>query len=83
MIEGELLKLLCCPETRQGLQAAGPALIEALNRQIDAGGLKNRAGLPVDEKMDGGWVRGDGKFLYPIRESIPVLLVDGAIPLAG
>ena len=83
MIEAELLKILCCPETHQGLQVAGPALVETLNQQIAAGGLKNRAGLSVKQKMDGGLVRGDGKFLYPIRENIPVMLVDEAIPLAG
>ena len=83
MIEAELLKILCCPETHEGLQVANPALVETLNRQISAGGLKDRAGRSVQEKLDGGLVRGDGKFLYPIRENIPVMLVDEAIPLAG
>jgi len=83
MIEAELLKILCCPETHQGLQVAGPALVETLNQQIAAAGLRNRAGVAVKEKMDGGLMRADGKFLYPIRENIPVMLVDEAIPLAG
>jgi uncharacterized protein YbaR (Trm112 family) len=83
MIEAELLRILCCPETHQALQAASPALVEKLNQQISAGDLKNRAGLSVTEKIDGGLVRGDGKFLYPIRENITVMLVDEAIPLAG
>ena len=81
MINAELLKILCCPETHQDLRAADPALVEKLNRQIAAGGLKNRAGQPVKEKMDGGFVRADGKFIYPIRQEIPVMLVDEAIPL--
>jgi uncharacterized protein YbaR (Trm112 family) len=82
MIDPELLKILCCPETHQELRVAEPALIEKLNRQIAAGGLKNRAGQPVKEKIDGGLWRADGKFLYAVRKDIPVMLVDEAIPLA-
>ena len=82
MIEAGLLKILCCPETHQELHVAAPALVEQLNRQISAGTLKNRAGQPVKEALRGGLVRVDGKFLYPIRQTIPVMLVDEAIPLS-
>ena len=81
MIEAELLKILCCPETHQALQMAEPGLVEQLNQQIATGSLKNRSGQPVKEKIDGGLERADGRFLYPIRENIPVMLVDEAIPL--
>ena len=81
MIDAELLKILCCPETHQGLRVAEPALVGNLNQQIAAGGLKNRAGQPVKEKIDSGLVRADGKCVYPIRQDIPVMLVDEAIPL--
>ncbi|MCU0782931.1 MAG: hypothetical protein MUF81_02565 [Verrucomicrobia bacterium] len=81
MIDAELLKMLCCPETHQELRVAEPALVENLNEKIAAGGLKNRAGQPVKEKIDGGLLRADGKFLYAIRQNIPVMLVDEAIPL--
>lgn len=81
MIDAELLKILCCPETHQELRGAEPALVAQLNRQAAAGSLKNRAGQPVTEKIDGGLLRADGKFLYPIRQDIPVMLVDEAIPL--
>jgi uncharacterized protein YbaR (Trm112 family) len=83
MIDAELLHILCCPETHQGLRVAEPPLVEKLNQQIASGGLKNRAGQPVKEKIEGGLVRADGKYLYPIRGDIPVMLVDEAIPLAG
>jgi uncharacterized protein YbaR (Trm112 family) len=82
MIDPELLKILCCPETHQDLRLAEPAMVEKLNQQIAAGALKNRIGQPVQEKLDGGLVRADGKFLYPIRGKIPIMLVDEAIPLA-
>ncbi len=83
MIDADLLKILCCPETHQELRLAAATAIETLNAQIAAGTLKNRAGQPVQEKLDEGLVRADGKFLYPVRRSIPVMLVDEGIPLAG
>lgn len=81
MIDPELLKIMCCPETHQNIAPAEPTLIEKLNHQINAGQLRNRAGQPVSEKIDGGLVRSDRKFLYPIRQDIPIMLIDEAIPL--
>ena len=83
MLHPDLLKILCCPETRQPLTLADAALIDRLNEQIQRGQLRNRAGRPVTERLDGGLLRQDGKFLYPIREEIPVMLVDQAIPVVG
>jgi uncharacterized protein YbaR (Trm112 family) len=82
-IDPELLKIMCCPESHQALSAAAPALIEKLNQQLASGRVKNRAGQTVNERIDGGLVRADGKFLYPIRRNIPVMLIDEAIPLEG
>ena len=83
MIDPELLKILCCPETHQEVRLAEPMVIDKLNGQIAAGKLTNRAGQPVKEVIEGGVIRADGKLLYPIRRNIPVLLVDEGIPLAG
>ncbi len=79
MIDSELLKVLRCPETRQDLRAAEPALLERLNQQIASGRLQNRAGRIVKEKIDGGLIRADGKFLYPVCQNIPVMLAEEAI----
>ncbi|HWW02268.1 MAG TPA: hypothetical protein VNZ64_21380 [Candidatus Acidoferrum sp.] len=81
MNEPEFLSLLCCPETRQDLRLAEAALLDELNRRIGSGSLKNRAGQVVSEKLSEGLVRADGKFLYPIRQNIPVMLLNEAIPL--
>lgn len=81
MIEPQLLEILRCPETRQELRLAEPALIDRLNGRIAAGALRNRAGQPLKEKLQGGLVRADGKFLYPIRRDIPVMLIEAALPL--
>ena len=81
MTDPQLIRLLCCPETHQDLHQAESGLVARLNEQIAAGLVKNRAGQPVSEKLDGGLVRTDGKFLYPIRQDIPVMLIDDSIPL--
>jgi len=81
MIDPDLLKILCCPETHQPLTPATPTLIALLNQQIADGQLKNRAGQPVTETLDAGLARADGAYLYPIRREIPIMLVDEAIPL--
>lgn len=82
MIDSKLLQILCCPETYQPLREADAALLAKVNQSIAGGGVQNRGGQPVTEKIDGGLVRADGKYLYPIRLGIPVMLVDSAIALA-
>ena len=81
MVSPELIEILACPETKQPVQLADKALVEKLNGLIEQNQLANRAGKPVKEKMEAGLVREDGKFLYPIIEDIPVMLIDEGIPL--
>lgn len=81
MISKDLLEILCCPETKESISLADQNLVEKINHKILAGNLKNRAGQLVTEKIDGGLVRQDQKYLYPIREDIPVMLIDEALPL--
>jgi uncharacterized protein len=81
IMDAELLKILCCPETHQELRLAPPELLEKINTRIAARQLQNRAGRVVEEKIDGGLVRADGRFLYTFHQQIPVMLVDEALPL--
>jgi uncharacterized protein YbaR (Trm112 family) len=81
MTHAELVKILCCPETHQPLTMADAALVQQLNERIEDGQLRNRADQPVKEKIDAGLVRDDRKYLYPIRQEIPIMLIDEAIPL--
>ena len=69
--------------TNQELRLAEPALLEELNRKIVAGDLRNRTSKTVSEKLGEALVRADGKLLYPIRNGIPVMLVDEGIPLGA
>jgi uncharacterized protein YbaR (Trm112 family) len=80
MVDDELLKILRCPETLQELRLAEGSIISRLNASIAAGTAKNRAGQPVTEALENGLIRADGKFLYPIRKNVPVMLIEEAIP---
>jgi uncharacterized protein YbaR (Trm112 family) len=80
-ISPDLLEILCCPETHQPVREAEAALLERLNAQAAAGTLKNRAGQLVTGRLEAGLVRADGKVLYPIRDGIPVMLVEEGISL--
>ncbi len=82
-MNAELLSLLRCPETLQELRLATPQIVERLNARIQASQLKNRAGEVITETVEAGLIREDGKFLYPVRHGIPVMLVNESIPLDG
>lgn len=77
----ELLQILCCPETKQSLTLADRELIRTINRRIADKKLCNRGGRQLYEKIDGGFIREDGKYLYPIRQNIPIMLIDEALSL--
>ena len=82
-LDKELLAILCCPETKQDVALASDDLIARLNARIEKRELKNKAGQPVSEKLDGGLLRADRKILYPVREDIPVMLIEEGIPVEG
>ena len=56
-------------------------MIAELNARVERGELSNRGGKKVEKKMDGGLVREDGAYLYPIEDDIPIMLIDEAIPV--
>ena len=63
---------------------ATPATVERYTHSVKLflAHLGDKAQKPVTEKLDGGLVRSDNQILYPIREDIPVMLIDEGIPLA-
>ncbi len=80
MVDKELLDILCCPETKQDLEVVDQETIDKINQMIKKGEIKNRGGDLVKDPIDAGLLREDHKYLYPIREDIPIMLIDEAIP---
>ena len=82
MIDRELLEILVCPETGEPLEEASREIIERLNELVEIGTLVDRSGEQVSEKIEGGLICRGGKYLYPVRENIPILLIESSIPAA-
>lgn len=81
MIDSELLEILACPEDKTPVRLAEDDLIQKINELVDQGKVKNRGGKAVEKKLDGGLIREDGAYLYPIDDGIPIMLIEDAIPL--
>lgn len=81
VINPDLLAILACPESRQVLKLADEATLGRVNSAIETGELKNVGGTEVTKPLEAGLVREDGEIIYPVRDDIPVLLVDEGIPL--
>ena len=82
MIDDELLSVLACPETKKNLVLIGEELTNRINEKIAEGSVLTKMKVKVTEPIDGGLMReGDDSAIYPIRQNIPVLLVEELISI--
>jgi len=81
-VSQELLEILVCPETKQPVAPAPAEVLAKLNASIEAGELRNRGGDAVTKPIEEGLLREDGRILYVVDDSIPVMLIEESIELA-
>lgn len=77
-----LLDIVCCPATHLPLKLMPESTLARLNARIGAGTLRFRDDTPVTEPLAQALVTSDDRLAYAIRDDIPLLLEDQAIPLA-
>ena len=80
-VSEDLLEILVCPETKQPVAPAAEDVLAKLNVDIDSGTLRNRGGDAVEQRIDEGLVREDGKVLYVVDDGIPVMLIEESIEI--
>jgi uncharacterized protein len=76
MFSEALLSLIVCPETKQTLSLLDSNDIDEINRKIRAGELNSRNGQSITNEMSAALVRADGRVAYPVRDDIPILLIE-------
>ena len=82
MIKEELLNVICCPETKEDLVLADQDLVDKINSLIDSGEIESRIKQKITKRRAGGLIQKESRrFLYPIRNEIPILIIDESIPL--
>lgn len=80
-MDASVTRLLCCPESRQPLRPATAELLAKLESMRLAGRLRNRGGTQVEEVIEAGWCRADDEVFYPMRDDIPLLIVEEGIEM--
>ena len=81
-ISKDLRDILCCPETKEDVHLISGEKVDIINKAITAGVVKIRGGEVETHSIDSGLLRADGKYLYPIRDDIPIMLIDEAIDMS-
>lgn len=81
-MEDSFLSLLRCPRTGGRLALAGPEALTELNDSARKGKLVSVSGQEVQEPLEAALISVCGHWLYPVREGVPMLLVDQALSAA-
>jgi len=78
-VDGKLLEILCCPVSKTPLIRLGQAQLDKLNEAIGRDEVKNVEGNAVSSPLSEALVTEDMKVIYPVEDSIPILLYEKGI----
>ena len=78
-VDGKLLEILCCPVSKTPLTRLPPGKLKILNQAIEAGNVQYVRGEKVDATLREALVTADSKVIYPVVDSIPILLAEKGI----
>jgi uncharacterized protein YbaR (Trm112 family) len=81
-MDPDYLKILICPKTKGTLRMATDEEIALVNGRIASGEIVGEDGVPKAPLAEGLTCPSAG-LVYPIRDGIPVLLIDEAMSIAA
>jgi uncharacterized protein YbaR (Trm112 family) len=81
LISDKIIEILVCPESQQSLALAPDSVIQELNQKVALRLLHTVNKELVAEELSAGLIRKDGSVIYPIKQGIPVLLIEEGIRL--
>ncbi|MBT8061649.1 MAG: hypothetical protein HKO64_09910 [Xanthomonadales bacterium] len=78
-VDGKLLEILCCPTSKTPLIMLPESKLAKLNATIREGGVRTVEGSDVSDELEEALVTEDMKVIYPVEDSIPILLHERGI----
>ena len=78
-VDGKLLEILCCPVSKTPLTMLGRKKLDKLNTTINSGDALFVDGEKVTDPLPEALITEDGKVIYPVQDSIPILLEEKGI----
>ena len=80
-VDPELVEILVCPDTKLNVDLAPADTVDKINLAIKENIVLNVDGQSVNDPLQDGLLREDDKIIYPVRDSIPVMLIGEGIPM--
>ena len=80
-VDPELVEILVCPDTKLNVALVPAETVEKINLAIRENIVLNVDGQSIKEPLQDGLLREDDKIIYPVRDSIPVMLIGEGIPM--
>ena len=78
-MDKRLLDIICCPLTKLPLELLDDEKLAELNSAISSGTVKNRGGQDLTEPLRQALITRDSRLVYPVRDTIPILLEEESI----
>jgi len=79
-VSEKLLEILACPVTKVRVKPLSQQQVLKLNDQISHSLVKYVDGSLVEDPLEEGLITIDGKTIYRVADSIPVMLTEMGIP---
>ena len=80
-VDPELVEILVCPDTKLNVDLVPAETVDKINLAIKENIVLNVDGQSVNNPLQDGLLREDYKIIYPVRDSIPIMLIGEGIPM--